>query len=122
MRNAPFILWINDLSSPDILFNFGFTIPFLGDSFHLLPILMGGAMVLQSKLGGSPTGGSAPPGQTKMMTTMMPIVFTFMFYRMPSGLVLYWIVNNLLTIVQQYYVHRQSEREEALASKGGEAS
>jgi YidC/Oxa1 family membrane protein insertase len=83
---------------------------------------MGAAMVLQSKLGGSPTGESAPPGQTKMMTTMMPIIFTFMFYRMPSGLVLYWIVNNILTIVQQYYVHKQSEREEALARKSGEAS
>jgi YidC/Oxa1 family membrane protein insertase len=112
LRNAPFMLWINDLSSPDVLFNFGFTVPFLGDSFHLLPILMGGAMVLQSKLGGSPTGGSAPPGQTKMMTTMMPILFTFMFYSMPSGLVLYWIVNNILTILQQYYAHRQSENEE----------
>jgi len=112
LRNAPFMLWINDLSSPDVLFNFGFTVPFLGDSFHLLPILMGGAMVLQSKLGGSPTGGSAPPGQTKMMTTMMPILFTFMFYSMPSGLVLYWIVNNILTILQQYYAHRQAENEE----------
>ena len=113
LRNAPFMLWINDLSSPDALFNFGFTVPFLGDSFHLLPILMGGAMVLQSKLGGSPTGESAPPGQTKMMTTMMPILFTFMFYGMPSGLVLYWIVNNILTILQQYYAHRQSEKEDA---------
>ncbi|MDZ7860476.1 MAG: membrane protein insertase YidC [Candidatus Krumholzibacteriota bacterium] len=119
LRNAPFILWINDLSAPDVLFHFGFSVPFLGDSFHLLPILMGGAMVLQSKLGGSPTGGSAPPGQTKMMSTMMPIIFTFIFYGMPSGLVLYWIVNNLLTILQQYYAHKQSEKEEELAVERG---
>ncbi|HMA76160.1 MAG TPA: membrane protein insertase YidC [Candidatus Krumholzibacteriaceae bacterium] len=119
LRNAPFMLWIDDLSAPDVLFNFGFSIPFLGDAFHLLPILMGGAMVLQSKLGGSPTGGSAPPGQTKMMSTMMPIIFTFIFYGMPSGLVLYWIVNNVLTILQQYYAHKESEKEDELAAEKG---
>lgn len=112
LRGAPFALWINDLSSPDVLFEFGFSIPFIGNEFHLLPILMGGAMVLQTKMGASPTGEAAPAAQTKMMTTMMPIMFTFFFYGMPSGLVLYWIVNNILTIVQQYYVHKEVEKEE----------
>ncbi len=112
LRGAPFALWINDLSSPDVLFDFGFSIPFIGNEFHLLPLLMGGAMVLQTKMGASPTGEAAPAAQTKMMTTMMPIMFTFFFYRMPSGLVLYWIVNNILTIVQQYYVHKEVEKEE----------
>jgi YidC/Oxa1 family membrane protein insertase len=112
LRNAPFMLWINDLSSPDVLFGFGVSIPFVGSEFHLLPLLMGGLMVLQTKLGASPTGEAAPPGQTKMMSTMMPIVLTVVFYGMPSGLVLYWIVNNMLTIAQQYYVHRQVEKEE----------
>jgi len=112
LRGAPFALWISDLSSPDVLFEFGFSIPFIGNEFHLLPILMGGAMVLQTKMGASPTGEAAPAAQTKMMTTMMPIMFTFFFYSMPSGLVLYWIVNNILTIVQQYYVHQEVEKEE----------
>ncbi len=116
LRNAPFVFWINDLSSPDVLFSFGASIPFVGNEFHLLPILMGGLMVLQTKLGASPTGGANPPGQTKMMSTMMPIVLTFVFYAMPSGLVLYWIVNNILTIVQQYYVHREVEEEESEAA------
>jgi YidC/Oxa1 family membrane protein insertase len=112
LRGAPFTLWINDLSSPDVLFDFGFSIPFIGSEFHLLPILMGGLMVLQTKMGASPTGEAAPAAQTKMMTTMMPIMFTFFFYGMPSGLVLYWIVNNILTIVQQYYVHKEVDKEE----------
>jgi len=112
LRGAPFALWINDLSSPDVLFEFGFSIPFIGNEFHLLPIMMGGAMVLQTKMGASPTGEAAPAAQTKMMSTMMPIMFTFFFYGMPSGLVIYWIVNNILTIVQQYYVHKEVDKEE----------
>lgn len=112
IRNAPFVLWINDLSSPDTLFNFGASLPFIGNEFHLLPILMGAAMVLQSKMGASPTGEAAPQAQTKMMSTAMPIIFTFFFYGMPSGLVLYWFVNNILTIIQQYYVHKEAEKKE----------
>ncbi|HER43626.1 MAG TPA: membrane protein insertase YidC, partial [Candidatus Eisenbacteria bacterium] len=112
LRGAPFALWMDDLSSPDVLFDFGVSIPFIGSEFHLLPILMGGAMVLQTKMGASPTGEAAPAAQTKMMTTMMPIMFTFFFYHMPSGLVLYWLVNNILTIVQQYYVHKEVDKEE----------
>jgi YidC/Oxa1 family membrane protein insertase len=115
LRGAPFILWMNDLSSPDVLFDFGFNLPFLGSEFHLLPLLMGVAMFVQSKTGGGspeagPTAGAA--GQQKMMQTMMPIVFTVLFYSMPSGLVLYWLVNNIFSIVQQYIVHRQIESED----------
>jgi YidC/Oxa1 family membrane protein insertase len=109
LRGAPFAWWIKDLSSPDVLFSFGARLPFLGNEFHLLPILMGGAMLLQSKMGG---GQTTPAAQTKMMTAMMPIVFTFIFYSMPSGLVLYWLVNNLFAIIQQYYVQKEIEKEE----------
>ncbi len=115
LRGAPFILWMNDLSSPDVLFDFGVKLPFLGSEFHLLPLLMGVAMYVQSKTGGgSPTGGPATgaAGQQKMMQTMMPVVFTVLFYNMPSGLVLYWLVNNIFSIVQQYIVHRQIESED----------
>jgi len=120
LRGAPFVLWINDLSSPDVLFDFGVKLPFLGSGFHVLPLLMGVAMFVQSKTGGgSPTGGPAAgaAGQQKMMQTMMPIVFTVMFYNMPSGLVLYWLVNNIFSIVQQYLVHRQIESEDTAVAK-----
>ena len=68
---------------------------------------MGATMVAQSKLGGSPTGGSSasmPAG----FQTLMPIMFTVLFYRMPSGLVLYWIVNTVLSVAQQWYIHREA--------------
>ncbi|MDD3643761.1 MAG: membrane protein insertase YidC, partial [Candidatus Krumholzibacteria bacterium] len=112
LRGAPFALWIDDLSQPDTLFGFGVKLPFIGSDFHLLPILMGAAMYVQSKTTGSPTGDAAGAAQTKMMTTMMPIVFTVLFYGMPSGLVLYWLVNNIFSIVQQWIVHRQVEAED----------
>jgi YidC/Oxa1 family membrane protein insertase len=119
LRGAPFALWIDDLSSPDVLFGFGAKLPFLGSEFHLLPILMGAAMVLQTKLGGSPTGQTGPAAQTKMMSTMMPIVFTVIFYGMPSGLVLYWLVNNVFSIIQQYYAHKEIEAEKDGEDGGG---
>jgi YidC/Oxa1 family membrane protein insertase len=124
LRNAPFVSWINDLSAPDVLFKFGTKIPFLGSEFHLLPILMGGAMVYQSKLGGSPTGDAVPAAQTKMMTYLMPVIFTVLFYGMPSGLVLYWLVNNVLSIVQQYYAQKEIEAEDTtrLAMAGGSST
>ncbi len=112
LRSAPFVSWINDLSMPDTLFRWGANIPFLGSEFHLLPILMGVAMVAQSKLGGSPTGEGAPAMQTKMMNYLMPIIFTIFFYGMPSGLVLYWLVNQVLSVGQQYVVQREIDTEE----------
>jgi YidC/Oxa1 family membrane protein insertase len=121
LRGAPFMLWISDLSSPDVLFDFGAKIPFLGSEFHLLPLLMGAAMYLQSKMsGGSPTGEAATgsASQQKMMQTLMPVMFTFLFYSMPSGLVLYWLVNNIFSIIQQYVVHRQIESEGAVVKTG----
>jgi YidC/Oxa1 family membrane protein insertase len=113
LRGAPFVGWINDLSVPDTLFRWGTSVPLIGNEFHLLPILMGGAMVYQSKLGGSPTGEGVPATQTKMMSYLMPVIFTIFFYGMPSGLVLYWLVNNVLSIVQQYFVQKELDAEEA---------
>ena len=76
-------------------------------------------MVYQSKLGGSPTGDAVPAAQTKMMNYLMPIIFTIFFYGMPSGLVLYWLVNNVLSIVQQYFVQKEIDTEEARVSRAG---
>lgn len=101
LRHAPFLLWINDLAAPDRLF-IGFDIPWL-HGIPVLTLLMGGSMFLQQKM--TPTTGD--PTQAKIML-FMPVIFTFMFLNFASGLVLYWLINNLLTIGQQYLVNRKT--------------
>jgi YidC/Oxa1 family membrane protein insertase len=98
LRQAPFALWIDDLSSPDRLMVMGIGIP-------VLTLLMGASMVLQTWL--QPAQGD--PMQQRMMM-FMPLVFTFMFINMPAGLVLYWLVNNVLSIAQQYWMMRAEPR------------
>ncbi len=98
LRQAPFFLWIRDLSAPESLF----TIPGFGVPIRVLPLLMGASMVFQTKL--TPT--SVDPAQARMMMTVMPIMFTVLFYQFPSGLVLYWFVSNVLGIGQQLWVNR----------------
>src|SRR3989338_3838834 len=95
-------LWVKDLSSPDRVY-LPFTLPFLGNHIHILPLLMCGAMVVQQKLTQIPTEGQDPAvaAQQKMMAVMMPVVFGFIFYQMPSGLVLYWITNTVLMLAYQ---------------------
>jgi YidC/Oxa1 family membrane protein insertase len=99
LRHAPFLLWINDLSAPDRL-AVGFDIPYVG-GLPVLTLLMGASMWLQQKM--TPVTGD--PAQAKMMQ-LLPLVFTFMFIYFPAGLVLYWLVNNILSIGQQYYINR----------------
>lgn len=103
LRNTPFVGWIDDLSQPDALFSLPFALPFLGSDFNLLPLIMTATMVIQTRL--TPTA-AATGGQMAMMNTMMPIIFLFFFYQMPSGLVLYWLVNNLMTIYQTWRIHQ----------------
>ncbi len=108
LRHAPFMLWINDLAAPDRLpIGFDFAIPFVQQGYGLpvLTILMGGSMFLQQKM--TPTTGD--PTQAKMML-MMPVVFTFMFLNFPSGLVLYWLVQGILSIGQQYWTNKQKAK------------
>lgn len=88
LRHAPFILWIKDLSAKD--------------PYYITPILMGVSMFIQQKM--SPT--SMDPQQAKLLL-IMPIVFTFLFLNFPSGLVLYWLTNNILSIAQQYYIQKR---------------
>jgi len=90
LRQAPWILWINDLS--------------VKDPYFVLPLLMGVTMVIQQKLSPAPPD----PMQAKIMM-ILPIVFTFFFAFFPSGLVLYWFVNNLLSIAQQWVITRRIE-------------
>lgn len=94
LRHAPFMLWINDLSAPDRLMVGGIGIP-------VLTLLMGASMLVQQWL----TPQQGDPTQQKIMM-IMPVIFTFMFINFPAGLVLYWLVNNLLTIAQQYWMLR----------------
>ena len=104
LRHAPFFGWINDLSAPDRLFHFDFAVPFMQAPYGIpvLTIIMGATMFLQQKM--SPPMGD--PAQAKMMM-LMPIVFTFIFINFSSGLVLYWLVNNILSISQQYYIQKK---------------
>jgi len=94
LRHAPFALWINDLSVPDRLMVAGVGVP-------VLTLLMGASMLLQQWL----TPAQGDPTQQRMMM-LMPVVFTFMFINFPAGLVLYWLVQNILSIGQQYLVVR----------------
>jgi len=110
LRQAPFVFWITDLSRHD---------PYL-----VLPLLMGASMLVQQRLTPQAT---ADPQQASMMRMMrlMPIFFTVMFLYVPSGLVLYWLVNNLLGIGQQLYVNRSMDRQllaEKAAKKANKAA
>ena len=94
MRNAPWLGWITDLS--------------VKDPYYVLPLIMGATMFIQTKLNPTPPD----PIQAKVMLAM-PIVFTFMFLWFPAGLVLYWTVNNVLSIAQQWQITRMIEAGEA---------
>lgn len=100
MRHAPWLGWIHDLSAPDDLFG---TVPGINMPVGLLPIIMAASMYVQTKLNPTPPD----PIQAKVMM-FMPIAFSFMFFFFPSGLVLYWVVNNLLSIAQQWVITKQS--------------
>jgi YidC/Oxa1 family membrane protein insertase len=103
LRHAPFMLWITDLSTPERL-PIGFELPYLG-GLPVLTILMGGSMFLQQKMTPTP---AANPEMAKMMM-FMPVIFTFLFINFASGLVLYFFVNNLLQMAQQYYINRAQD-------------
>ena len=89
MRHAHFFLWITDLSAKDPI--------------YITPLIMGATMVIQQKM--TPT--AADPTQAKMFL-LMPVMFTFLFLNFPSGLVLYWLVNNVLSIAHQYYLNKKT--------------
>ncbi|MBI4842736.1 MAG: membrane protein insertase YidC [Nitrospirae bacterium] len=90
LRGAPFMLWITDLATKD--------------PYYILPVVMGASMVLQQKM--TPT--TVDPAQAKVMM-ILPVIFTVMFLTFPSGLVIYWLVNNILAIVQQYFINQKAE-------------
>jgi len=87
LRHAPFFWWIQDLSAKD--------------PYYITPVIMGATMLIQQKM----TPPMGDPMQQKMML-LMPVVFTFLFLNFPSGLVIYWLINNVLSIGQQYYINK----------------
>jgi YidC/Oxa1 family membrane protein insertase len=91
LRHAPFMLWIRDLSAMD--------------PYFVLPLLMGASMYFQQKLNPAPPD----PMQAKVFQ-FMPIIFTVFFLFFPAGLVLYWLVNNVLSMAQQWVITRQIEK------------
>jgi YidC/Oxa1 family membrane protein insertase len=88
MRHAPFLFWIKDLAAKDPI--------------YITPLIMGATMVIQQKM--TPT--AADPAQAKLFM-LMPIMFTFLFLSFPSGLVIYWLINNVLSIAHQYYLNKR---------------
>jgi len=107
LKGAKF-LWIKDLSEPDRLWIFPASwpnLPILGNELNILPIIMAIGMFVQQKISSISSGGAAAE-QQKIMLILMPIIFGLIFYRMPSGLVLYWFVNSLLMLIFQLRMNR----------------
>ena len=109
MRHAPFFGWIHDLSAPDptTIFNLFGLIAWTPPGFLMLgawPLLMAATMYLQQRMSPEP----ADPVQATMMK-LMPVMFLFMFSRFPAGLLIYWAWNNILSIVQQYYINKMAK-------------
>jgi len=103
LRGQPFMLWMKDLSQPDAITTLPFALPFLGSDLNVLPILMAVAMYFQTKF--TPSSGG---GQMAAMNTMMPLFMVFIFYNMPSGLVLYWLINTLMQGYQSWKIHKNT--------------
>lgn len=112
LRGASFIPgWIDNLTAPDVLFSWTTPIFFIGNQFHLLPILLGALMFVQqrmmSTLPKDPSLWTDQQRQQRAMTTIMPLVFTVMFYHFPSGLNIYWLSSTVLGIIQQWWTQKQ---------------
>lgn len=104
LRHAPFVGWMSDLSAPERLFNFNFSIPMMQEpsGIPMLTLLMGASFFIQQKM--SPTQGD--PTQAKIMM-LMPLMMTVLFINFPAGLVLYMFVNNLISMGQQHYIQKK---------------
>ncbi|MFQ5718139.1 MAG: membrane protein insertase YidC [Acidobacteriota bacterium] len=101
LRQAPFILWIHDLASMD--------------PYYVLPIVMGGSMIAQQVL----SGAAMPDPMQRRMMYLSPLLFTFFFLKMPAGLVVYWLVNNLLGLIQRAMINKRHAREAIPAGGAG---
>lgn len=122
LRGVDFIPgWIENLTAPDVLFSWHYPIVFIGTNFHLLPFILGGLMYLQAKVGAMQQGQKGPlteqQQQLKTAGNVMTIVFTFMFYNMPSGLNIYWIFSTLFGMLQQWFMIRRFQNNPKILKK-----
>lgn len=121
-RGAMFIPhWIPDLSTGDVVKTFNFNIPLLGNQLRLLPVIYVGTQLLSGKI--TQYGQTAAPGQSqatmKFMMYGMPLMFFFIFYNAPSGLLLYWLTSNVLQIFQQLIINKMMKEKRAEKDNGG---
>lgn len=119
LRGASFIPgWIDNLTSPDVLFSWNTPLFLIGNQFHLLPILLGLSMYLQQKMSqtmpADPSDMTEQQKQQRMTGTMMSVVFAVMFYNFPSGLNIYWLSSTLLGMLQQWWTQRKMRSQPLL--------
>lgn len=110
LRHSPFILWVQDLSMPDALFPIGITIPIIGitiASFNVLPILMTVAFYYQQKMMPKPATTDPNAEQMQKIMKFMPILFGILFYGYASGLSLYWMTSNILSIIEYKFIRKK---------------
>ncbi len=122
LRGAPFIPgWIDDLTAPDVLFRWSYSIFFIGNELHLLPILLGIVMFAQQRLMASgpkdPSLMTEQQRQQRTMGTIMTGLFTVMFYNFPSGLNIYWLSSMLLGILQQWITAKKMQQPHLTANQ-----
>jgi YidC/Oxa1 family membrane protein insertase len=104
LKEASF-LWIKDLSEPDRLFLLPVNLPAIGNEINILPVLMTIGMFIQQRISMS-TASSGSAEQQRLMMIIFPLMFGFIFYHMPAGLVLYWFVNSSLMLIYQFRISR----------------
>jgi len=109
LKGATF-LWIKDLSRPDYV-SLPFSLPFIGNEIHVLPLLMVGAMFFQQKISAKSGAGASPEQkqQQKIMLIFFPLFFGFLFYNFPSGLVLYWLTNTVLMVIEHSAMRKKMQ-------------
>lgn len=112
LRGAMFIPgWIPDLSIPETIFKLPFNIPLIGNNIHLLPIVYTVSMILSMKITQNSTASTGSKGMNWFMTYGMSLIFFFVLYNAPSGLLVYWTVSNILSILQQLYTNKKKVGE-----------
>ncbi len=122
LRGAMFIpVWIPDLSVPDTVATLGFNLPLLGNEIHLLPIIYTVSMIFSMKITQTQSNGTQNSGMMKFMSYGMPIIFFFVLYSAPSGLLLYWSAQNALSMVQQVYTNNKLKKDPNAFSKDKKA-
>jgi YidC/Oxa1 family membrane protein insertase len=107
-------LWVHDLSAPDVILHLPFTIPFFGNHISGLVLLMVASMAVQMKVSGQAAGGGAGGAQMKMMQYFMPVMMLFIFNNLSAGVNLYYVVYNVLSVIQQVMINKSMDQIEII--------